>query len=130
MPSRENALHQDPKTTLAPQSIGGAVTGTGVDLAGCEAATIIVETGAASTVATIKVQESDDNSTFTDVADADLIGLTGNPSGFATTASSIRKVAYVGGKRYVRVSTTAGSAALLSACVVRTRLRHVGGVAV
>jgi hypothetical protein len=79
----------------------------------------VLSNGAATAGATIKVQESVDNSTFTDVADTDLIGLTGNPAGVAQTASTIVKVGYIGSKRYVRVATTAGTAALFSAVVIR-----------
>ncbi len=126
MPSRDVRLELDPKVSVAPQSIGGAVNGTGVDLQGCEAALVILDNGAATTPATVKIQESADNSTFTDVADSDLIGTTGNPSGVAQTASTVVKVSYVGTQRYIRVATTAGTAALFSAEVVRAHLRHAG----
>lgn len=126
MPSRDVRLELDTKVSVAPQSIGGAVSGTGIDLAGAEAALIILNSGAATTPATVKVQESDDNSTFTDVADSDLIGTTGNPAGVAQTASAVAKVSYVGTKRFIRVATTAGTAALFSAEVIRAHLRHAG----
>jgi hypothetical protein len=130
MPSRDSRLELDPKISVAPQSIGGAVNGTGIDLAGAESALIVLQNGAATAGATVKVQESTDNSTFTDVADTDLIGLTGNTSGVAQTASTVVKVSYVGTKRYIRVATTAGTAALFSALVVRDSLRHAGTQAV
>jgi hypothetical protein len=130
MPSRDISLELDPKQSVAPQSIGGAVNGAGVDLAGAEAAVVVLSNGAATAAATVKIQESTDNSTFTDVADTDLIGLTGNPAGVAQTASTIVKVGYVGSKRYLRVITTAGTAALFSAVITRGRLRHNGGQAV
>lgn len=130
MPSRDVRLETDPKVSVAPQSIGGAVNGTGIDLAGAEAALILLINGAATAGATVKVQESSDNSAFTDVADSDLIGLTGNTSGVAQTASTIVKVSYVGTKRYIRVITTAGTAALFSAVVTRAHLRHVSTQAV
>jgi hypothetical protein len=126
MPSRDIRLETDPKATIVPQSIGGAVLGTGIDLAGAEAALVILNAGAATAAATVKIQESDDNSTFTDVADTDLIGITGNPAGFTATASTVQKISYVGVRRYVRVATTAGTAALLAAEVVRGHLRHAG----
>jgi hypothetical protein len=126
MPSRDVRLELDPKATIVPQSIGGAVLGTGVDLAGAEAALIILNAGAATAAAVVKVQESDDNSTFTDVADTDLIGITGNAAGFTATASTVQKISYVGAKRYVRVATTTATAALLAAEVVRAHLRHAG----
>src|SRR4051812_3536344 len=105
MPSRDISLELDPKLSVVPQSIGGAILGTGVDLAGCESAVVLLYNGAATAAATIKVQESVDNSVWTDVADTDLIGLTGNPAGVAQTASTIVKVGYVGSKRYLRVAT-------------------------
>ena len=127
MPNRSVQLELDPKVSIAPQSVGGVVDGAGVDLAGCDAALIILDSGAATTAATVKVQESADNTTFTDVADTDLIGVTGNSSGVAQTASTVAKVSYVGSQRYVRVVTTAGTAALFSAEVVRAHLRRAGG---
>jgi hypothetical protein len=131
MASRDVRLELDPQKTLAPQSVGGALTGASVDLSGAEAALIIVNNGAATTAATVKVQESADNSTFTDVADTDLIGLTGNSSGVLQTASTVVKVSYIGAQRYIRVNTLTGaSAALLSVEVVRAHLRHAGGVPV
>jgi hypothetical protein len=130
MPSRDSRLELDPKISVAPQSIGGAVNGTGIDLAGAESALVVLQNGAATAGATVKIQESVDNSTFTDVADADLIGITGNTSGVAQTASTVVKVSYVGTKRYLRVITTAGTAALFSALVVRDSLRHAGTQAV
>jgi hypothetical protein len=131
MPNRDVRLELDPQVSLAPQSTTGAVTGTGVDLAVCDAALVIIDNGAATTPATVKIQESVDNSTFTDVADTDLIGTTGNPAGVLQTASSIAKISYIGTQRYIRVSTIAGgSAALISAEVVRAHLRHAGGVPV
>lgn len=127
MSSRDMRLELDTKQSVVPQSIGGAVSGLGVDLAGSESALVVLSNGAATAAATVKVQESDDNATFTDVADADLIGLTGNPAGFVTTASTVLKVSYVGNKRFIRVATTAGTASLFSAEVIRGHLRHTVG---
>lgn len=130
MAQRDTRLELTPKVTVAPQSIGGAVLGTGVDTSVGESALVVLNNGAATAAATIKIQESDDNSTFTDVADTDLIGLTLNSSGVAQTASTIVKVSYIGVKRYIRVATTAGTAALFSAEVILGHLRHAGGVPV
>ncbi len=134
MASRDIRLELDVKASLVPQSVGGAVTGATVDLAGCEAALVVLDAGAASAAATIKIQEAPDSSgspgSWTDVADSDLIGLTGNTSGFATTASTVLKVSYVGNQRFIRVNSTAGTAALFSAEVIRGHLRHAGTQAV
>jgi hypothetical protein len=130
MASRDVRLELDPQQSVVPQS-AGAVNGTGIDLAGAEAALIILSNGAATTPMTVKIQESDSlASGYTDVADTDLIGMTGNASGVAQTASTIVKVSYIGAKRFVRVITTAGSAALFDAVVVRAHLRHQGAQAV
>jgi len=130
MSSRDIRLELDPKVSIAPQSIGGVVNGTGVDLSGCEAALILLNSGAATTAATVTIQESSDNATWTAVADTDLIGTTLNSAGVLQTASAIAKVSYIGVQRYVRVITTAGTAALFSAEVVRGKQRHAGGVPV
>jgi hypothetical protein len=134
MASRDIRLDLDTKQTIVPQSIGGAVSGTSVDLQGCEAALVILSNGAATTPATVKIQEAPDNAgspgSYTDVADTDLIGITGNTSGVAQTASTIVKVSYIGAQRFIRVATTAGTAALFDAVVVRGHLRHAGGVPV
>lgn len=128
MPNRDVRLELDPQQSVVPQSIGGVVSGTGIDLQGAEAALVILDNGAATAAATVKIQESDVlGSGYTDVADTDLIGLTGNASGVAQTASTIVKVSYIGTKRFVRVVTTAGTAALFAAEVVRAHLRHAGG---
>jgi hypothetical protein len=121
------ALSLIPSSRCVPQSIGGAVNGTGIDLSGAEAALIVLSNGAATTGATVKIQESDVvGSGYTDVADTDLIGMTGNTSGVVQTASTVVKVSYVGSKQFVRVITTAGTAALFDAVVIRAHLRHAG----
>lgn len=130
MSSRDTRLELDPKVSIAPQSIGGTVTGATVDLAGSESALILLDSGAATTPATVVIQEAPDSAgspgAWTAVADTDLIGVTGNAAGVAQTAASIVKVSYVGAQRFVRVNTTAGTAALFSAEVVRGHLRYAG----
>ena len=134
MPSRDLRLELDPQVSVAPQSIGGAVNGSAIDLKGCESALILLDNGAATTPATVIIQEAPDNAgspgAWTAVADTDLIGITLNSGGVAQTASTIVKVSYIGVQRFLRVTTTAGTAALFSAEVVRGHLRHAGGVPV
>lgn len=130
MATRSVQLELDPKQCIAAQSIGGAVNGASIDLAGAEAALIILNNGAATAAATIQIQEAPDNAgapgTWAAVADSDLIGLTGNAAGVAQTASTIAKISYIGVQRWLRVVTTAGTAALFSAEVVRAHLRRGG----
>lgn len=129
MSSRDIRLEIDPQPTLRPQSASGAVTGLEVDLAGSEAAYLLIDNGAATTAATIQVQETDTTgSGYAAVADSDLLGLTGNTAGVLQTAATITEASYVGSKRFIRVSILTGaSAALISTTVVRGHLRHAGG---
>jgi hypothetical protein len=85
-------------------------TGVGVDLAGFEGALMVAHLGASldtlsgSVYVTVKFQESDDNSAFTDVADADLLG---GANGVVVDAAAEDEVViqrgYIGKKRYIRV---------------------------
>ena len=84
-----------------------SANGTGIDLQGYDGALVIVN---ADTITdgthTPKVQESDDNSTFTDVASTDLVGT----ALVAIAAASVQRIAYVGAKRYIRVVVTVAGA--------------------
>jgi len=97
-----------------------AGNGTGVDLQGYESATVLVDVGAegdtlsGSVYFEVSLEHSDDNSTYTDCAQADIIDgtiaaggiflkLDGTTGGNPDTAGGIFRVGYVGGKRYVRV---------------------------
>ena len=100
-----------------------ASNGTGVDLQGYEGATVLVTIGAegdtlsGSVYFEIGLEHSDDNSTFTDVTQADITngtiasggiwlkvdgtgtaGTSGNPDSTGT----VTQVGYIGGKRYIR----------------------------
>lgn len=117
--------------SLVPDQYTAAANGTGVDLLGYESAAVEILTGAfggTTPTATAKVQESSDDSTYTDVADSDLIGATGNTSGFALAASSVKTVSYIGSKRYVRfiISAVGGTSPVIraSASVVRGHARR------
>lgn len=89
-------------SALSPQSVNAAVNGAGVDRAGFESAAISFNCGAiggTSPSFTLEVQESDDNATFTAVADKDLLGT--EPVVNATNAGTFT-VGYMGSKRFVR----------------------------
>lgn len=114
--------------SLVPAARTAAGNGTGVDLAGYNAAAVIITSGVITdgTLYTFEVQESDDNSTFTAVADADLIGT--EPALAASDDNVVREVGYKGIKRYIRVAITGatGSPAtggVFAAFVVRGKPR-------
>jgi len=128
-----------------------ASNGTGVDLQGYESATVVVTIGAegdtlsGSVFFEIGLEESDDNSTFTDVAQAGIVdgtiaadgvflkidgtgdaGTGGNPD---TTGATYR-VGYVGGKRYIRTTIaktgTHSTGTPLGTTVIKGNARHTG----
>lgn len=83
-----------------------SANGSGVDLAGYRTAAVVFSVGAITDgTHTPKLQESDDNSSFSDVAAADQSGTLA-----ALTASTNQEVSYIGSKRYIRaVMTVAGA---------------------
>lgn len=116
---RDLANNIAPVATIAPAVLSATTTGAGVDLLGANSAALIISTGAivGSAVMVPKLQDSDDNSTFTDVAAADLVGSL--PAQLA--AASIVKVGYIGTKRYVRAVLTlsSGTSIAASATVIK-----------
>lgn len=97
----------------------GTSNGTGVDLSGYDSCTVEFEVGTRTDgTHAAKIQDSADNSSFADVAAADQVGTFA-----ADVASNVnQRVAYIGGKRYVRaVLTTSGATtgAVVGASVIR-----------
>jgi hypothetical protein len=107
--------------SLAPAARTASANGTGVDLRGFDGAFALIETGVITDGShTFEVQESDDNSTFTAVADADLQGS--EPAVGSTDDNSVYRVGYRGTRRYLRVAVTvsgATSGGVYGAAVVR-----------
>lgn len=105
------------------------VNGAGVDLAGYDSALVVIEagviTGAGATL-TFEVQESDNNTDFTAVADTDLAGA--EPVVAAANDDQIHLVGYKGIRRYIRVSITAKAGTTptmpCAATVLRGRARR------
>jgi hypothetical protein len=97
---------QDVQNSLAPAARTATANGSGIDLASFASATVAFSVGTITDgTHTPKVQESDDNSTFTDVTAADLIGA------LAALASNVnQRVGYRGTKRYIRAVTTVAGA--------------------
>lgn len=120
------ANHINPTYSLLPASRTTTANGTGVDLAGFDAAAVVIEAGAAGGTTpsfTFEVQDSDDNATFAPVAAEFLDGT----EPVITASTSITKLGYHGIKRYLRVAITAASGTtptlLCSALVVRGKGR-------
>ncbi len=124
-----------------------AANGTGVDLQGYESATLIADVGAEGDALAsdkyfeISLEHSDDNSSWSDVAQADIVDgtissggiwlkLDGSAGGNPDTAGEIYRVGYIGGKRYIRgvlaKSGTHSNGTPISLFVVKGNARHSG----
>lgn len=102
-------------TSVAPLLRTTTISGTGVDLANAGGNAVFFQVGALTDgTHTPKLQESSDNSTYTDVAAADQVGTLA-----ALAANTNQKVSYIGSKRYIRaVITVTGSPATGCNCGV------------
>ncbi|KXG44967.1 hypothetical protein U473_01630 [Tepidibacillus decaturensis] len=112
----------DAVTTLEPAARTATANGTGVDLQGFDAATVVIQVGTITDgTHTPTIEESDDNVTFTAVDAADLIGTLSNLAN-----STNQRVGYIGTKRYIRVVSTVSGATtggVYGALVVRGHAR-------
>jgi hypothetical protein len=110
-------------------------TGVGVDLQGFEGALMVAHLGqsgdtlSGSVYVTPTFQESDDNSSFTDIADGDLIGGVNKPVVDAAAEDEVIIArSYIGSKRYVRVfidfTGTHTNGIPISALVIKGAPRH------
>lgn len=125
---KDMSLDTNVQSSLRHDRQASAANGTGVDLAGYEGALCVLDLvalGGATPTATYKLQESDDNSAFTDVATADMVG---GAQPAALSAAGFVTRSYVGNKRYVRwrLDALAGGSPTASASgtVIRGKARH------
>ena len=121
-----------------------AANGTGIDLKGFEEATAIVSVGAegdtlsSSVYFEISLEHSDDDSTYTDVTQSEIVNgtidaggiwlkLDGTNGGDPDTAGGQWQLGYVGGKRYVRLvlakTGTHSNGTPISGMIVKSRPR-------
>jgi len=128
MTMRDLASNISPAASIVAQAVTATLNGAGVDLRGFDAAAVILDLGTfagTTPTATVKIQESDDNAAFTDVAAGDLIGGGQLATIDTTNDVAVYERGYIGAKRYLRVAVTAiaGTSPSLpmSAMVVRGR---------
>lgn len=111
--------------SLGPAARTATANGTGVDLAGYSATVLMIVAGTITDgTHALKLQESDDNSTFADVAAADLDGAAVSLG--SGQSNTVAEIGYRGIKRYVRaVSTVSGATTggVYTALVVRGSAR-------
>ena len=107
---------------------GEDVTGEVIDRQGSDGLEIILQVGAYTDGSvTPLVEESDNDSDYTAVADADL---TNTEASAALSAAGVSKIGYVGSKRYVKATavTAAESTLSVGASFVKFGLRLQGTV--
>ena len=113
--------------SLLPAARNASANGTGVDTANYGMAMAVVQFGTwTDGTHTPKLQESSDNSTFTDVAATDQDGTFTAISAAPTLTNQIQRVGYIGKLRYIRVVMTVAGAttgALSAAAIVLTNPR-------
>lgn len=96
----------DPVRSVAPGAHTATVNGSGVDLQGFNSAAVVFDPGTITDgTHTPKLQESDDNSAWSDVAAADQVGTLA-----ALASDTLQKVGYKGVKRYIRAVVTVSGA--------------------
>jgi hypothetical protein len=96
--------------------------GTGIDTTDYESVTFAYQSHTLTDgTYTPLIRESDDNSTYTDVADADLTVTEASVAFAATADNTVKKIGYTGTKKYVRasvVSTGTSSGGGMSAMAI------------
>lgn len=110
----------DVNESIRPQVATAEVDGEGVDLRGSNSAVVAVSIGAitgAGGDAAVILEESDDNITFTDVADADILGT--EPTALA--ADTAYQFGYRGTSRYVRANFAIGAETNVAVSATITR---------
>lgn len=96
-------------TTLAPAVRNATANGTSVDLAGVRGNSVVLIPGTwTDGTHSPKLQESADNSTWTDVAAADQWGSFSAITSAGTAVT--QEVSYLGAKRYIRAVMTVSGA--------------------
>ena len=145
MPNRSSlTTSAEPKALLLPANRTATATSASLDLRYADDVLLVFTVGAqgdtlSGTVKTeFEVQESDDNTTFTPVANADLTSSeSGTNAGTAKVidanakANSTYKAGYKGYKRYIRVverrtgTHTTGTPTAVHAVLGRTRYQPV-----
>jgi len=107
---------------------GEDVAGVAIDRQGSDGLELIFQVGAYTDGSvTPLIEESDNNSDYTAVADANL---TNTEASAALSAAGVSSIGYVGFKRYVRATavTAAGSTLSVGATYVKFGLRLQGTV--
>lgn len=109
-------LHNNIKTVRVISSVAGAATGKIVDLAGYQGCEFIINYGtitATDATVVLVVKEGAATGTLTSVADTNLVGtelLAGisatTPRTSGVSKNVVKRIGYIGNKRYVNLTTS------------------------
>jgi len=123
---RDMKNNVDAVKTINPAAYNSNPPLAGVDIRGFDSALAVIQSGALTDgTHTPKLQESDDNSTFSDVAVADLEGAF-----TVIVANATQRVGYKGGKRYIRVFVVSnGTTGAIYGAVILRGVPHAAPVA-
>lgn len=110
MPNRE-MIHNVVSKLLTPTATStGTITSTTLDTKGFDSASFNLHYGATAPAPTsYKIQESDDDGSYTDAPSTSVID-----DGGAHAVSTTRRVAYVGNKRYVQAVVVQSASTILT----------------
>ncbi|CCB65387.1 hypothetical protein [Hyphomicrobium sp. MC1] len=113
MPNKDTYHESAVAASLAPQVFTATTNGSGISVLGFKSALLIVNTGAIAGDGdfTASVQESDDDSAYTDVAATDLLGTL--PETLDGSASY--RVGYIGKRKFARAVITKNSGTSIAA---------------
>ncbi len=112
--------HIDVVNSIDPDDYTATINGLGIDLQGFEGSAVVFSVGTVTDgTHTPKIEESDDNSNWTNVALADQEGLLSD-----LTSDTNQRVGYKGTKRYLRAVLTV-SATTIGAQVASMVLRGI-----
>lgn len=127
MSAKRDALaNVSPAATILPQAIAANVSGTGVEVRGFEEVEIQAIVGVCTDGDyTLDIEESSDNSNWSNVAAADLDGS--GPTIAAANDDQIFRIGYMGSARYIRVNVvegTNGTTGVVMSVVIERRRPH------
>jgi len=119
MATRDTTSRADVEESIRPQVATAGVNGQSINLSGSDGVLFAVSIGAISGTggdATVTLEESVDDSAWTDVADADILGT--EPTLAASTAYQF---GYIGTKQYVRAVFAKGTETNVAVAVIGVR---------
>ena len=137
---KRSAPYFVPTQILAPATLSADNTPAAIDLLGFDAATVLIEVGAggitfdATNKVEFKLTQSNDDSTYTDIAAADVILGTSCDASVGTggivyslkaahASGTVSDIKYIGGQRYLKLladfSGTHGTGTPIAAQVIK-----------